>query len=135
MKSPHNPKRMLRLYCDTAIFGGSFDEEFALDSRRLMRMARRGDVKVLVSEAVLNELIKAPDRVWDVFASIPDTFLEIIKTTDEVKQLQLAYFDAKVLTEKWALDAFHVAAATYANADAVVSWNFRHLVRIDREGV
>lgn len=97
-----------------------------------MRMARRGDVRVLVSEAVLNELVKAPDRVWDVFASIPDTFLEIIETTGKVKQLQLAYFDAKVLTEKWALDAFHVAAATCANADAVVSWNFRHLVRIDR---
>jgi hypothetical protein len=29
-------------------------------------------------------------------------------------------------------DATHVAAATVARADAIVSWNFKHLVRIDK---
>ena len=29
-------------------------------------------------------------------------------------------------------DATHVAAATVAKADAVVSWNFKHIVRLDK---
>ncbi|MCC5851155.1 MAG: hypothetical protein JJU29_23945 [Verrucomicrobia bacterium] len=29
-------------------------------------------------------------------------------------------------------DCIHVAAATVAHADAIVSWNFKHIVRLDR---
>ena len=29
-------------------------------------------------------------------------------------------------------DATHVAAATVARADAIVSWNFKHIVRVDK---
>ena len=34
--------------------------------------------------------------------------------------------------QRWLDDATHVAAATIARADAIVSWNFRHIVRLDR---
>jgi hypothetical protein len=37
-----------------------------------------------------------------------------------------------VVGSKWHEDCLHVAAATLARADAVVSWNFRHIVRLDR---
>jgi hypothetical protein len=29
-------------------------------------------------------------------------------------------------------DTLHVAAATVSRADAIVSWNFKHLVRLDK---
>ena len=103
------------------MFGGCLDDEFALDSLRLMRMARRGVVTVLFSEAVLDELANAPTNVWDVFTSILKAYMTVIETTEEIKDLQRSYFRAKVLTEKWALDAYHVAAATFAEADALVS--------------
>lgn len=76
---------------------------------------------MLVSEAVLDELANAPTNVWDVFTSIPKAYMTAIETTEEIKDLQRTYFTAKVLTEKWALDAYHVAAATFAEADALVS--------------
>ena len=43
-----------------------------------------------------------------------------------------AYLAAKILGSRWADDAAHVAAATVARADAIVSWNFQHIVRLDR---
>jgi hypothetical protein len=35
---------------------------------------------------------------------------------------------------RWIDDATHVAAASVAGADAIVSWNFKHIVRNDRIG-
>ncbi len=42
------------------------------------------------------------------------------------------YIDAGVVTEKSINDATHVAAATVARADAIISWNFKHIVRLDK---
>ncbi len=42
--------------------------------------------------------------------------------------LRDAYLAAEVVTRKWIDDATHVAVASAGNADAIISWNFRHLV-------
>lgn len=34
--------------------------------------------------------------------------------------------------QRWYEDCLHVAPATVARADAIVSWNFKHIVRLDR---
>ena len=39
---------------------------------------------------------------------------------------------AKILGTEWIDDATHVAVATVARADAIVSWNFKHIVRLDK---
>jgi hypothetical protein len=39
---------------------------------------------------------------------------------------------AGILDPEWTDDATHVATATVTRADAIVSWNFRHIVRIDK---
>ena len=43
-----------------------------------------------------------------------------------------SYLTAGILTPKSRNDATHVAAATIARADAIVSWNFKHIVRLDK---
>ncbi|MEX0715558.1 MAG: hypothetical protein WD066_03185 [Planctomycetaceae bacterium] len=52
--------------------------------------------------------------------------------TPEALALRDAYISFDVLSPRWLDDAGHVAAATVAQADAIVSWNFRHIVRLDR---
>jgi hypothetical protein len=39
---------------------------------------------------------------------------------------------AGIVEPKWTDDATHVAAASVARADAIVSWNFKHIVRLDK---
>jgi hypothetical protein len=39
---------------------------------------------------------------------------------------------AKIVTSKWAEDAMHVALATVARCDLIVSWNFEHIVHFQR---
>jgi hypothetical protein len=38
----------------------------------------------------------------------------------------------KILGPKWLDDMTHVAIATVSRADAIVSWNFKHIVRLDK---
>jgi hypothetical protein len=46
--------------------------------------------------------------------------------------LAKACLAAEILTLKSLNDAIRVAAATIARADAIVSWNFKHIVRLDK---
>jgi hypothetical protein len=37
-----------------------------------------------------------------------------------------------VVTEKYKVDALHVALATVAEVDVLVSWDFKHMVNLNR---
>lgn len=43
-----------------------------------------------------------------------------------------AYIAAGAVPQGATADAMHVAAATVAQADLIISWNFEHIVRYDR---
>ena len=122
----------LRIYCDTSVIGGCFDAEFEKDSRRLMAAVRKGRLILLLSDVVLAELADAPAEVQQVLESLPSAVVQKVEITPEVLALRDAYLAAKILGLRWADDAAHVAAATVGRADAIVSWNFQHIVRLDK---
>lgn len=124
--------RPLRIYVDTSVFGGALDEEFQEHSLRFFQLAAQPVVRVLVSDVVVAELARAPEGVRDVLMRIPASAIEVIGITSEVLALRDAYLQAGVLTPRLIDDATHVAAATVARADAIVSWNFKHIVRLDK---
>jgi len=121
-----------RIYVDTSVFGGVYDEEFAEPSRRFFDRVRSGDFVVLVSEQVTQELADAPSAVRSVFEGLPRGYMEEIAVTEEIRLLAHAYLDGGILGRASRGDAMHVASATVARADLIVSWNFRHLVQYDK---
>lgn len=121
----------IRVYVDTSVFGGVNDEEFAGPSRRFFDRARRGDFIVLISEQVTEELADAPETVRSVVAALPHECVEGVPVNEQVRRLAYAYLDAGILGRASRGDAFHVASATAARADLILSWNFKHLVRYD----
>ena len=58
---------------------------------------------------------------------------DMIEVTAEMEHLAAAYMTRAILTPKYSDDARHVAACTVARIDYLVSWNFRHLVNVERE--
>ena len=52
--------------------------------------------------------------------------------TAESEQLRDAYLAAGVVGPAAMNDAHHVALATVARADLIVSWNFRHIVHVEK---
>jgi predicted nucleic acid-binding protein len=121
-----------RIYCDSSVIGGYFDSEFESDSQRFIDAIKEGHVVMLISEVVVEEILNAPKNVRNLLTSIPPTFVERVPISNEVIELRNAYISAGILGVKWIDDATHVAAATVARADAIVSWNFSHIVRLDK---
>lgn len=124
--------KLPRLYIDTSVFGGCFDKEFSVESLIVIESAKKGRILLLVSDVVLGELRRAPKQVQDLFASIPDKAVEFLEANPQAIDLSNSYLKAKVVTAKSKNDCEHVAYATIARADAIVSWNFKHIVRFDR---
>jgi hypothetical protein len=121
-----------RIYTDTSVIGGCADVEFAEESLRFFEMARSGRFVLLISDVVVRELIDAPQPVSQLLSGLPESALEAVPLSEEVLQLRDAYLAAGIVGPKWMDDATHVAAATVAQADAIVSWNFKHIVRLDK---
>ncbi len=121
-----------RIYVDTSVIGGCHDAEFSVDSRALIALALRGRVTLLLSTIVIGELAFAPELVRKEITRLPSSAVEEVPITAEVFALRDAYIAAGVVTAKWLDDAGHVAAASVARADAIVSWNFKHIVQLDR---
>ncbi len=124
--------RIPRIYADNSVFGGVYDERFAEESRGFFGAVRGGECLILVSQLVLDELAEAPERVQRILVELPATAVEEVTIDDEVQEPAWAYVSAGVLSERRLVDATHVAAATVARADLILSWNFRHLVNLRR---
>lgn len=124
--------KALRVYFDTSVIGGCLDNEFATESLRLVQAVQQEKMVMLLSEIVSAELRNAPTVVQQILDSIPQSAIEQVELTAEIVELAEAYLTAGVVTEKSLNDAIHVAAATVARADAIVSWNFKHIVRLDK---
>jgi predicted nucleic acid-binding protein len=125
-------ERPPRIYADTSVFGGCFDTGFEHESRRFFELVESGRVVLLVSAVTFNELRKAPTCVREVLDDLPDAAIVEVLVTADVRQLAADYVKSGVVGGSSGNDALHVAAATAARADAIVSWNFRDIVRFDR---
>lgn len=123
--------RKLRIYADTSVYGGAMDEEFSGASRRFFERVRAGEFTILVSQLVTDELGDAPSAVRAVVTSLPASQVLEVRISNEVRELAEAYLAEGILGDASRQDATHVAAATVAEADLILSWNFRHLVRYD----
>ena len=89
---------------------------------------------LVISQVVLDELSDAPAEVQAILPLLPTACVEYVELTSEVTTLRDAYLKAGILGPKGIDDATHVAAATVVGADAIVSWNFKHIVRVNRIG-
>jgi len=123
--------KLIRVYADTSVFGGVFDEEFETASKVLFDAIKKGSFKLITSELVREEIQVAPKKVLDIFEEFL-VIAEIAEITDSALQLQQSYIEAGIVSEKYATDAMHVALATVSNADLIVSWNFKHIVNFQK---
>jgi len=123
---------IIRIYTDTSVLGGCEDEEFAEHSIRLMEGFVRGELVLVLSSLTVQELAAAPVEVRRRLAGVPEAHIETLQLDAESKELAEAYIAADVLTAKMRADAQHIALATVGRADVLVSWNFKHIVNLQR---
>jgi hypothetical protein len=124
--------KIQRVYLDTSVLGGCFDPEFADWSNGLIADLRRGLFKPVISQVTAAEVQDAPEQVQILYAELLALDPEIVEATENALELADAYQERKILTPKFYDDGLHIALATIAEADVLVSWNFKHIVRFDK---
>jgi hypothetical protein len=122
----------LRIYIDTSVLGGCFDIEFAVWSNALIGDFRAGRLIPLLSDVTAAEVDAAPLAVRDLHQEMLRLAGGLLAVTPAVVGLVSGYAAKKILPARMAADMTHIALATLAQADALVSWNFKHIVRLEK---
>jgi hypothetical protein len=117
-----------RIYADTSVLGGILDKEFKEWSIRLLEEFQMGNSILVLSDITLQELEGAPDKVHKKLSKIPEENIEKLKINKDAKSLAQQYLKEGVVTEKYIVDAQHIAIASVFKVDLAVSWNFKHIL-------
>jgi predicted nucleic acid-binding protein len=123
--------KKLRIYIDTSVLGGYFDDEFNVDTKLLFDEILRGDFKLVISDLTERELVNAPERVRTLLRDLKIDF-EVIAVTQESIDLATDYINEKVVGPTSLDDCIHIATATIHKLDLLISWNFKHIVNVIR---
>ncbi|MDR2206763.1 MAG: PIN domain-containing protein [Flavobacteriaceae bacterium] len=121
-----------RIYIDTSIVGGFFDKEFENDTKLLFRRLEKGEVVFVVSSVLGTELYNAPERVKTLLQNYDKLCFEEVEMTAEAETLANKYIEEKVIGETSFEDCCHIALATIHKVDVLASWNFKHIVNLNR---
>jgi len=126
-----------RLYLDTSIFGALFDDEDPARiraTRRLLDLLVTGRYEGYVGREVLAEIGQAPTRLRDrLLETVRDARPAILDPTPASEALFDAYWATGLFRRGSRMDARHLAVATVAGMDALVSWNYRDMVNLERK--
>ena len=64
--------------------------------------------------------------------NFPPEYFERVELTDETIQLADTYIEEKVVGKTSIEDCRHIALATIYKVDVLASWNFKHIVNLDK---
>ena len=126
--------RIPTIYLETTIFNFPFTDDapqYKADALRLFAEIKAGKLKPFTSKYVTRELenTRSAEKLEQMKTLITDYGVTIIPASDEAERLADIYVSEGIIPAKYAADALHIAAATVAGLDFIVSLNFRHIVK------
>ncbi len=123
-----------KLYLDTSVPSFLFADdspekrEVTIQFWDILKM---GIYDILISDILLTEIsrseIPSPQELENKLSEI---VLEIVSVNEDVFSLAQKYVDEGIIPQTYRDDALHIALATYNEADALISWNFKHMVKL-----
>ncbi len=121
-----------RIYIDTSVVWGYFDEEFKEATIKLFERLENKEILFVVSDLLDLELINAPQHVREHILKYSSDKFQRVELTEEAIKLAETYIDEKVVGKTSLEDCRHIALATIHKVDVLASWNFKHIVNLDR---
>lgn len=126
-----------KIYLDTSVLGALTDPgptDRLAATRRLLDGLSSGLCDGFISTLVLQEVERAPKRVRDkIGRELRKGYLLVLEESAPSIRLAAAYVSAGAMPSDYEDDARHIAVATTNDIRVIVSWNFRHMVNVDRK--
>ena len=126
-----------RVYIETSI--PSFYYTLRTDTESLTRQSwtrkwwkeYANQFTLISSLAVIEELSAGTtEKTQDWIALVEN--LEMLSISDRIKQIAQIYIDRLIMPRDSSGDALHLAVASFHNADALLTWNCRHLANLNK---
>ncbi len=121
-----------RVYVDTSVIGGLLDEEFRVPTSRLFEDFKAKRFRPVISIVTLLEIEGAPKAVQALLVDEALRDHDFVDLSSEAEFLAEQYLRQGVIPTTSVADAQHIAIATISRVDLLVSWNFKHIVKISR---
>ncbi len=124
--------KKLRLYLDTSIVSAYFDKR--KPTRQLMTQKWfQNDLKdflAFISTLVIEEINAHPDEEAKnkMLSLINSHSIQVLEINNDILKIAAAYRKNVIPDET--NDSIHLAVPAYYKLDAVVSWNFKHIVNL-----
>lgn len=87
----------------------------------MIRWTAQGRLKPVVSDVVAAEIYEGSERIQEQYQKLLTWNTEILSVTNEAIDLADAYQKQGILTPKYYDDGLHIALATIAEVDVLVS--------------
>jgi predicted nucleic acid-binding protein len=126
--------KKLKIYLDTSVISylqaDDAPERMAV-TQKLWRELQRGPFEVMLSGIVAAEVDACPEPKRTFLKErLGEIVFGMAEVTDEIIELAEAYLRSKIIPRRYRDDALHIATATINGCNAIISWNFRHMVRL-----
>jgi predicted nucleic acid-binding protein len=126
--------KKLKVYIDTSVLGAIHDRDDPIRLRTTKQFLKEIEDKRhegFISNIGLEELDKAPEQLrTGILNIIKNVTPEMLMETDDCEELVKEYLANGIIPLKYRDDARHIAVATVYEVDAIVSWNFKHMVNV-----
>ena len=129
-------KRKTKVYLDTSVISALFDERNP--ERKSLTEAFFKEIRifdVFISEITSVEIDRTPDLDLQNKMRKKTSEFSTLSLTDEVEWLAKEYIRYGAIPENYLEDAYHIAIAVIHDIDYLLSWNFKHIVRIKTKDI
>ena len=120
------------VYIDTSVVGGKFDIEFEFWTNLFFKSVEAGEFKIVISNILKSELEEAPENVRSFLNNFPDEHKLFVEFDETAEKLAQKYISESIVGHKSMTDCRHIAIATVNEIEIVASWNFKHIVNLNK---
>ena len=100
-------------------------------TRELFDEVRAGAFEAHVSDVVIAELRNAGEPKRSQLLGLVDEIAPVgLRLTDEAEQLAAKFVANGMVPKQYGNDALHIAIALVEGVDVLLSWNFKHIVKL-----
>ena len=128
--------RKLKLYLETSVWNFFYADDAPEErdvTKYFFEYVDKGHYDVYYSDVVLFEINRAGESKRQILMELIRKYgLNELETTTEAENLADKYLEKKIIPAKKREDALHIGIATVAEVDAVITWNYRHLIGLRR---
>ena len=120
------------IYLDTSVISALFDNRTP-ERQYLTKLFWDQAIynyNIYISKIVVDELNDVSDR--SLRQELLDTVssLKALNVNQEIRDLANEYVSRSIIPQKHAVDAVHIAIAVFNDIHYLVSWNFKHMVKV-----